>query len=225
MGDADAETAVLLYWLPLGAGGRSVRWNGRMYERVVAARERRRPCDLYHSALVVTSDGVPFVIEMAPVWRDSDPCRVVVCEGPVGTRYLGRLRAFRYEVRCWPHGGIPDVDEAVDSPVVLTRDAKVAKGVLSHVPLVPPLTWGRDEIGAGEMWNSNSLIAWLLAGAGLDTATVTPPMGGRAPGWSAGRHLAITNGTGADAPTAPPGLARCITPALTTTGRCPCRPG
>ena len=40
-----------LYWLPLGAGGHSVRFNGRVYEALVATIEQRRRCDLYHSAL------------------------------------------------------------------------------------------------------------------------------------------------------------------------------
>lgn len=31
-----AITEVCLYWIPLGAGGRVVRWNGRLYEAVVA---------------------------------------------------------------------------------------------------------------------------------------------------------------------------------------------
>jgi hypothetical protein len=42
----------------------------------------------------------------------------------------------------------------------------------------------------GEMWNSNSVIAWLLARAGLDTDTIQPPAGGRAPGWNAGLVVA-----------------------------------
>ena len=42
-----------LWWLPLGAGGWFVRFNGRVYEALRALRERRRPLDLYYSALVV----------------------------------------------------------------------------------------------------------------------------------------------------------------------------
>jgi hypothetical protein len=38
----------------------------------------------------------------------------------------------------------------------------------------------------GEMWNSNSLIAWPLARSGHDTDAVRIPANGRAPGWSAG---------------------------------------
>ena len=39
-----------LYWLPLGAGGRSVRLNGQIFEFVAARLQRRPSCDLYHSA-------------------------------------------------------------------------------------------------------------------------------------------------------------------------------
>jgi hypothetical protein len=49
-------------------------------------------------------------------------------------------------------------------------------------------------MGTGEMWNSNSLTAWLLAGSGHDLAVVEPPTGGRAPGWSAGLALAVHPG-------------------------------
>jgi hypothetical protein len=36
------------------------------------------------------------------------------------------------------------------------------------------------------MWNSNSMISWLIARAGLDVGSIKPPTGGRAPGWNAG---------------------------------------
>jgi hypothetical protein len=179
-----------LYWLPLGAGGRWVRWNGRLYERVLAARERRSPCDLYHSALQIHSGGVTFAIEMGPVWNVAATCRGVVCEGPVGARVLGKLRAFRYEVRCWPGGSIPDLAEAVGEPRRVTDDPPQAAAVLALLPQVPPLTWGRDELGTGDMWNSNSLVAWALARSGHEMDAITPPPNGRAPGWLAGLRLA-----------------------------------
>lgn len=184
------EAHVLLYWLPLGAGGRSVRLNGRVFEAMVARHQHRAPRDLYHSALEVRLDGAEHVIEMAPVWNERTPERGVVVEGPVGARVLGRMRAFRYEVRCWHGGRIPDVDEAVDSPVTLSTDAVRAARVLALAPQVPALTWGRDERGVGEMWNSNSLVSWLLALSGHDLTGVAPPAGGRAPGWHAGLAVA-----------------------------------
>jgi hypothetical protein len=175
-----------LYWLPLGAGGRFVRWNGRVYEQLSARREGRAPQPLFHSALEVGHEGVRYVIEMAPVWNTPDPERGVVLEGPVGSRRLGRLRAFTYEVRCWPNGRIPDVAEAVDSPRRVLTDSDRVAGLLHAVPQVPVLTWGRDELDCGDMWNSNSLIAWLLAGADVDMAIAQTPHAGRAPGWEAG---------------------------------------
>jgi len=39
------------------------------------------------------------------------------------------------------------------------------------------------------MWNSNSVIAWILAASGVDAAAVQPPAGGRAPGWEAGLRM------------------------------------
>lgn len=179
-----------LYWLPLGAGGHVVRLNGRVYERVAALREHRRPADLYHAALEVRADADRFVIEMAPVWNERAPERGAVAEGAVGSRLGGRLRLFRYEVRCWRGGRIPDVAEAVDSPRRLTSDPERARAILRLVPQVPTPVWGRDELGGGEMWNSNSLIAWLIVRSGLDIDAIRPPRGGRAPGWDAGAVIA-----------------------------------
>ncbi|MCW2834538.1 MAG: hypothetical protein JWN68_2491 [Nocardioides sp.] len=184
--------SVDLFWLPLGAGeaSRLVRWSGIAFEAIVARREGRRRCDLYHSALETHLDGVRHVIEMTPVWGDEADVRGVVCEGPVGIRRLERFRLFRYEVRCWAGGMIPDVADAVDSPARLSADRVRAQRVLDLVHSFPTATWGRDEQEAGEMWNSNSLTAWLLASSGHDLGTVQPPPNGRAPGWDAGRGLA-----------------------------------
>jgi hypothetical protein len=179
-----------LYWLPLGAGGHSVRWNGKLYEALAAWLGRRPSQGLYHSALEVRHGGRRYVIEMAPVWNEASPNRGVVCEGPVGARWLGRFRAFRYEVRCWAGGRIPDALTAVDSPQRLSDDPATVVELLQRAREVPALTWGRDELGAGEMWNSNSLVAWLLAGSGHDMTAITPPARGRAPGWAAGLQLA-----------------------------------
>ena len=45
--------SVVLYWLPLGAGGRSIRWSGRVFEAVVSRLEYRAVQNLYHSALEI----------------------------------------------------------------------------------------------------------------------------------------------------------------------------
>lgn len=175
-----------LYWLPLGAGGNVVRWSGRAYEALLALWERRRAQDLYHSALEVTGPQGRFVIEMTPIPDAHGAERGVVAEGAVGSRLAGRVRPFRYELRRWHDGVIPDVDGAVDSPVHLSSNARDVCRILELVPDVPALVWGRDGLRAGEMWNSNSVVSWLLARAGLDTETIRPPAGGRAPGWKAG---------------------------------------
>lgn len=176
-----------LWWLPLGAGGHAVRRYGRAYEAVAAAMQRRPRRALYHAGLEVIASGERYVIEVAPI-PDGHGARTrgVVAEGPVGARWAGRRRLFRYEVRRWPGGDIPDLGWAVGDPLRLSEDAATAERVLALVPDVPTLVWGRDELGAGDMWNSNSVVAWLLAGAGLDAAAVVPPRGGRAPGWRAG---------------------------------------
>lgn len=186
-----------LYWLPLGAGGHSVRFNGRVYEAVAARVGRRRVCALYHSALVASVAGGEFVIEMTPVAGGDGAARGVVAEGAVGSRSVRRLRIFRYEVRRWRDGEIPDVAEAVESPQRLTDDPELAQRVLDLVPAVPTLVWGRDESRAGEMWNSNSLISWLIARSGLPDEPVRLPAGGRAPGWHAGVVVARRQADGA----------------------------
>jgi hypothetical protein len=178
-----------LYWLPLGAGGHFVRVNGRIFEAIAARCERRAPRDLYHSALQIVVPEGRFVVEQAPAWSDGDQ-RGVVAVGAVATRWAGRLKLFRYEVRCWNGGVIPDVDEAVESPQRLTDDPLVARRILDLVATLPTPVWGRDELGAGEMWNSNSVVAWLLASAGLQADSIRPPSGGRAPGWRAGLAVA-----------------------------------
>jgi hypothetical protein len=190
-GTAGPESAAVdLYWLPLGAGGHSVRLTGRLYE-AVTARLRRRPVrDLYHSALQVRLDDETFVIEQAPVPDLSGESRGVVAEGPVGSRWARRFRIFRYEIRVWRGGHIPDVAEAVESPVRLSSDATIARHLLEIVPQVPTPVWGRDELQTGEMWNSNAVIAWVIASSGIATQSIRPPTGGRAPGWQAGLSVA-----------------------------------
>ena len=183
-------TGIDLYWLPLGAGGHSVRLNGLIFEMIAAGLERRDRRDLFHSALEVRVPEARFVIEMAPAWSGDRAERGVVAEGAVGARPAGRLRLFRYEVRRWRDGTIPDIDEAVDSPRRLSNDLDCARRLLDLVPEVPTPVWGRDDLHAGEMWNSNSLISWLILRGGLDVESIHTPLGGRAPGWSAGIAIA-----------------------------------
>jgi hypothetical protein len=175
---------VELYWIPLGAGGHSVRFNARVYEAIDAALHRRRRRALYHAALVVDGQGIE--IAPSPDAREAD--RGVVATGPVGSRLLRRFRLFRYEVRCG--AAIPDLADAVGGPCRISDDPLVAARLRHALRAPPTYTWGRDELHAGEMWNSNSLVAWLLAAAGAPVAAVRPPPGGSAPGWGAGLELA-----------------------------------
>jgi hypothetical protein len=179
-----------LFWLPLGAGGHCVWWNGRIYEAIAARLAKRRVCDLYHSALEVRVPEGRFVIESAPTRAADGPERGVVAEGAVGSRWAGRLRIFRYELRFWRDGVIPDLAEAVDSPRHLTDEVETGRRLLALASSVPTPVWGRDQLRAGEMWNSNSVIAWLVAGSGLDAGKIYPPQRGRAPGWDAGLVVA-----------------------------------
>lgn len=185
---APSDIGIHLYWIPLGAGGVGfVRLNGRIYEAIAARIERRDPLDLYHTALQVRTPEGFFAIENA--WPSPDAntiSRGVVFEGPVFSRRLARFRPFRYELRCWRDGVIPDIGEAVESPQHVSSNAAQAGYLLDLVKSVPALIWGRDEMEVGDMWNSNSVISWLLAGSGVPIEWLQPPPGGRAPGWQAG---------------------------------------
>ena len=115
------------------------------------------------------------------------------------TAWAGDFRIFCYEVRCWRatvHSR--NIVEAVASPVRLSDDPRQAQRLLDLVPSVPTPVRGRDELDAGEMWNSNSVISWLIARSGMAAETIRMPSGGRAPGWEAGlvvarRQLAHTS--------------------------------
>ena len=184
------QAAVDLYWIPLGAGANVARVSGKLFEAVSALVSRRPRCDLYHSALVVSAPEGHFVIEQAPVPDLDGERRGVVAVGPVGTRWLGRFRVFRYEIRRWREGEIPDINQAVGGAVRVTEDVEVAGRILELLPSIPTPVWGRDELDAGEMWNSNSVVSWVLARSGVHIQTIHPPANGRAPGWDAGLVVA-----------------------------------
>ena len=186
-----ATSALDLYWIPLGAGAQIVRFSGKLYESLMARAHHRQVSDLYHSALVASLPEGRYFMEMTPIPRGGDgDDRGVVGEGAVGSSLLGRYRIFRYELRRWLNGNIPDLDFAVASPVRLTSDDEAIRRVLELMPLVPTPVWGRDEFDTGEMWNSNSVISWMLCRANLLVPAGTPPNHGRAPGWDAGVAVA-----------------------------------
>lgn len=204
-------SAVELFWLPLGAGGSSVGWNGRVYEAACARLEHRAARKLYHSALRVTLPSGSWTVEMTPAWAGSPgQDRGVVAEGAVGTRAAGRSRLFRYEVRRWQDGVIEHLDAALGGPVPLSADPTLCRRLLSVLPQVPRPVWGRDELGTGDMWSCNSVTSWALTRSGLDASALRPPAQGRAPGWGAGVVVARRTATPAPerADTASPGALR-----------------
>lgn len=187
-----SEPGVYLFWIPLGAGGSGfVQMNGRIYEAIKAGLQRRRPLAIYHTALQVRLPEGDFIVET--MWPSPDPdlvSRGVLVEGSVFAEWLSVGRVFRYEVRCWKDGDLPDAAQAIGGPQRVSGDLRVCRRLLDLVGSVPGLTWGRDPAGLGDMWNSNSVISWLLTMSGLPMDAVTPPEGGRAPGWDAGVALA-----------------------------------
>jgi hypothetical protein len=82
----------------------------------------------------------------------------------------------------------------VGAPSRLASDPQVARRLLDLVTTVPRPVWERDELKAGEMWNSNYVAASLIATAGLQTDQLRPPSHGRAPGWLAGLDVARRSG-------------------------------
>ena len=106
MGEAHVSASVDLFWLPLGAGGHFVRWNGRLYEWWSAWREHRAQADLYHCGLAVPLDSISYAVEMGPVWNVGG---VEVARSPPRV-------SLRDAVLAW--GYIPDITEAVESPLI-----------------------------------------------------------------------------------------------------------
>ena len=168
-----------------------MRLNGRIYEGIRARMEGRRPGAIYHTALQVHTTTGRFVVET--MWPSPDldiGSRGVVAGGAVFSHRLARFRTFRYEVRCWREGILPDAGDAVDGPQTVSTNAATAGRLLELADEVPPLVWGRDQLRTGEMWNSNSVISWLLVRSGVPMEDIAAPGRGRAPGWEAGLTIA-----------------------------------
>lgn len=193
--DNSHRPGIMLWWLPVGAGAptRLSQIGSGWWERIQARRGQREPQQLFHAALeVFTTDG-RFIIEMAPEWSDPHiQVRGVIARGPVVFRFLGRSKLFRYEVRCWADGELSDREWAVGGPVTVSQDDAEANTLLNCIDDVPLLTWGRVVDPTEDMWNSNSVVSWLLVMTGIDASGLVPPAGGRAPGWAAG--IAVAQG-------------------------------
>lgn len=188
--EGNLSASATLLWIPVGAGGHVVVHTSAWWEWYRATRERRPRQRLFHATLEVLADGIEHTIEMTPAWGSGHGFRGVVATGAVGSRWLGRFRLFRFEVRCWPGGVIPDRLFAVEPRYTWALTESEARQLLDTVASVPNHVWGRRVPGSVDMWNSNSLIAWLLETIPVNARAVLPPDGGRAPGWLAGIEVA-----------------------------------
>ena len=179
-----------LYWIPLGAGGHSVRFNGRVFEAVAAARQHRPRCDLYHAALVVDSAAIA---TRSSSRRRRTPTRRAGASSPpapsgAATSAAGACSATRCAAGAADRSRTSARRSAARPGHRPIRRSPGGCSISSRPSPTP--VWGRDELHAGEMWNSNSVIAWLLATAGLPAERLHPPARGRAPGWDAGLVVA-----------------------------------
>lgn len=182
-----------LYWIPVAAGinSRLRTWSLACWEATSAALARRPRAALYHTALKLRpAGGETHTLELTPVFI-GEPVPPLMT-GPVGLPAAGRLRLFRYQLRCLQAEAFPDEEHAVASPIRLSTDSDAVQRVLALAAQIPPHTWGLRVRGTTEMWTSNSSISWLLVRAGLEVDALAPPVGGRAPGWKAGLELAGT---------------------------------
>lgn len=188
-GGVSAAAAIELYWIPVGAGtSRFQRASLRLWEAIEAARSRRPRAVLVHAALKLHPGGETSTLELMPAFVARTAPALVT--GPVGLGPAGRLRLFRYELRHIPAARLPDEQWAFGPPIPLGEGPGDAARVLALAPEVPAYTWGRRARGTSEMWTSDSVVSWLLCGAGIPLAGAGPPPGARAPGWRAGIEIA-----------------------------------
>jgi hypothetical protein len=167
------------------------------WERLRALKAGRSPRELLHVALEVQLDSsTKFVIELVPA--GFGPARTstgVVGNGPILSRALGWMRMFQYEIRRWKNGVVEAKDKSTRPPstYVITRDQ--ALQIIDGASRAPRHPWGQDVLGNGDMWNSNSLVSFVLVSAGMDPAAIEPPASADWPGWDTGVALARTNAT------------------------------
>ena len=143
------HATVGLDWIPLGAGGHCVRFNGRLFEAFVAVCERHPRNDLYDAALVIAVDDKSYTIELAPAFFGKRLNRGVVSTGAVESRLLGWSPLFR------AYPGAPTVrsgpDEATSrfhAPTTRTSGADhcfFGKGAVLAHRLARPLAAESDD--------------------------------------------------------------------------------
>jgi hypothetical protein len=100
---------VELYWIPLGAGGHCVRFNGRVFEAIQAAYQHRPRCDLYHAALTVELGHDRYTIRAATGRAQERPRAAADrrdrgCSGGAASREYGDGRSvmMQQSVGGWP---------------------------------------------------------------------------------------------------------------------------
>ena len=176
--------AVDLYWIPLGADAHVVRVTGKLFEAASAFIQGRARWRSLPLSAERPRSGRALRDRTGARSDRNGVARGVVAEGPVGARWAGRFRLFRYEIRRWHDGDIPDIRPQSAVPCALpaillrsTSSTSCRRYRLRCGVATSSLT--------GEMWNSNSVVSWVLA-RGVDAAMVHPPAGVRAPGWHAG---------------------------------------
>jgi hypothetical protein len=180
----ETDDSALLLWIPVGAGTRFQRLTLNVYERLWAKLARRPRSTLVHAGLKLACGGQRFTVELMPAPRGRADHGEVT--GPVGLRWLGRLRWFRYQVCVFERAALPDEQWVVGSPIVVASGTEAVSRLVALAKEVPAHTWGRRAPGAAEMWTSDSAISWMLVKAGLDPGACAPPSECIAPGWSAG---------------------------------------
>ena len=187
-----------LYWLPLGAGGHSVRYNGRVFESVVARLEKRPVRDLYHSALVVRVPDGEFVIEQAPAFHGDGGLRGVVAEGAVGSRRPRQATplSLRDQMLAWRRH--PGRERGRREPRRLTNDPasrSASSTSFADVP-TPGLGTRRARCRRDVELELGDLLADRAQRHRTSMACIRQH-DGRAPGWRAGVVVARRQTTSA----------------------------
>ena len=183
--------AVELYWLPLGAGGHSVQVQ-RPRLRGPGRGARPAALDLIsttrHYASVSPREGSSSNRRLFPIGVAANVASS--SRGRSAADGLGDFACFVTRSGSGLAARFPTSRRPLTARETTERRRDTGRRVLARAEEVPPLTWGRDEMRTGEMWNSNAVIAWVLSRSGIDAAQVMPPRGGRAPGWNAGLAVA-----------------------------------
>jgi hypothetical protein len=105
-GIASESTSTGFRWVPVGTSCALMDVSTRRFE---ATLQRRPRYEIYHSGLEVFVPEGRYTIEQTPASAHGEQ-RGVVGIGPIGAEWLGgRVRMFRYELRRWRDGVIPDI--------------------------------------------------------------------------------------------------------------------